>query len=213
MTPLVRPALAADAPFLAWAMLEAGRAHRPAGWYDIALGLAEGPCLDLLARLALSDVRSWWRYSNFLVADVGGSPAAALCAFGSAVGYAGSEAALADAARPLGWGQPELAAVWARGAYVFTCAMGSEENLWTVENVAVRPEHRGKGIVGALLDHALSKGRAEGFRQAQITMMIGNDPAQQAYTKAGFRFAEERRSPEFEAVVGAPGLRRFVLDL
>ncbi len=213
MSLLVRPAIAADAPFLAWAMLAAGRAHRPAGWYDIAFGLAEGPCLDLLARLALSDVRSWWRYSNFLIADAEESPAAALCAFGSAAGYAGSEAALAEATAPLGWGPAELAAVWARGAYVFTCTMGSDEDLWTIENVAVRPEHRGHGLVGVLVEHALAKGRAEGFGQAEITMMIGNEPAQRAYTKAGFRFAGERRSPEFETAVGAPGLRRFVLDL
>ena len=47
-----------------------------------------------------------------------------------------------------------------------------------------------------------------GHTKAQLTFLIGNDAAQRSYRKAGFRFAEERRSLEFESVVGAPGLRR-----
>ncbi len=213
MQPAVRPAVPADAPFLAWAMLEAGRAHRPVGWYDIALGLEPAPCLELLARLTLTDVESWWRYSNFLVAEVAGEPVAALCAFGSARGYPTSEAALAEASAPLGWGPAELAAVWTRGAYVFTCAVSNDQDLWTIENVAVRPEQRGQGLAGLLLEHALARGRGAGYGQAQVTLLIGNDSAERAYAKAGFALAEGRRSPKFEAAVGAPGLLRMLRDL
>ena len=213
MALLVRPAGPQDAPFLAWAMLQAGRAHRPLGWYDIALGLPESQCLELLARLALTDVRSWWHHSNFLVAMDDGDPVAALCAFGSAEGYATSEAALAEATWPLGWGPEDLAAVWTRGAYIFSCSVAVDDDLWTIENVAVRPSHRGMGATGLLLNQALARGRDEGFGQAQISFVIGNDPAERAYAKAGFQFAQEKRSPEFEAAVGAPGLRRFVRAL
>jgi len=49
--------------------------------------------------------------------------------------------------------------------------------------------------------------------QAQITFLIGNDQAERAYANAGFEFAAERRSAEFEAATGVPGLRRYVKPL
>jgi RimJ/RimL family protein N-acetyltransferase len=37
--------------------------------------------------------------------------------------------------------------------------------------------------------------------------MIGNDRAQRAYERAGFRVFGEKRHPDFEAVWGCPGVR------
>lgn len=44
---------------------------------------------------------------------------------------------------------------------------------------------------------------------ATISFLIGNEPAERAYTKAGFVLAEEKRDPAFEAIIGAPGFRMF----
>src|SRR5581483_2111092 len=144
----VRPARREDAPFLAWAMLTAGRGHLQRGWYDIAFDLPQAACLDVLARLVLTRAASWWRYDRFLVAEAEGRPAAALSGFG-ATEYEGSEAALAEATAMLGWSADDLAGVWTRGAYVFSCTMGgaeSEAEAWTIENVATAPEFRGRGL-------------------------------------------------------------------
>ncbi|WP_407119619.1 hypothetical protein [Bradyrhizobium sp. LMG 9283] len=65
------------------------------------------------------------------------------------------------------------------------------------------------GLVQALIVHALEKGRSAGFARATISFLIGNDAAERAYTKAGFVFAEEKRDPAFEAIIGAPGFRMF----
>ena len=208
MALVVRQATEHDAPLLAWAMLAAGRGHRPVGWYDIALGLPEAQCLEVLARLALTDLRSWWHHSNFLVAQDGDDPAGTLCAFGSAEGYAASEAALAEATWPMGWVQEDLEAVWARGAYIFSSTVTVDDDLWTIENVAVRPGWRNRGVAGLLLEHALARGRAAGFGQAQISFLIGNEPAERAYTRAGFQFAQERRRPGAPTAVSSSELRR-----
>jgi translation initiation factor 4G len=210
----VRPARPDDAPFLAWAMLTAGRGHLQRGWYDIALGMTEKERLELLRRLVLTRTRSWWRYDRFLVAEADGRPAAALSGFG-ANEYEGSQAALGEAASELGWGEEDLAAVWTRGAYVFTCTLGADDEAeaWTIENVATAPDHRGRRLAGRLIEAALDRGRRAGFRQAQISFLIGNDPAERAYARAGFRPSGERRHPDFEAAVGAPGLKKFVQDL
>jgi hypothetical protein len=39
--------------------------------------------------------------------------------------------------------------------------------------------------------------------------LIGNEAAERCYAKAGFVFAEEKRDASFEALIGAPGFRRF----
>jgi hypothetical protein len=60
-----------------------------------------------------------------------------------------------------------------------------------------------------LLEHALKTGKDLGFERASILFLIGNTAAERSYARAGFLFAEEKRHPEFEALTGAPGFRRF----
>ncbi len=60
-----------------------------------------------------------------------------------------------------------------------------------------------------LIRHALPEGERLGMREAQITFLIGNDPAARAYANAGFGHAGDQCSDEFEAAVGAPGIRRY----
>ena len=207
----VRPARPGDAGFLAWAMLAAGRGHLQRGWYDIAFDLPEDESLDVLSRLVLTRSPSWWRYDRFLVAEADGRPAAALSGFGASE-YEGSEAALQEAVADLGWSRDDLAAVWARGAYVFSCTMSvgeDEGEAWTIENVATLEDFRGRGLAGQLIQAALERGRGAGFHEAQISFLIGNQAAERAYAKAGFALAEERRHADFEAAVGSPGLKRF----
>ncbi|HEY5409618.1 MAG TPA: GNAT family N-acetyltransferase [Caulobacteraceae bacterium] len=209
MAALIRSARPEDAPFLAWCILVAGRAHLRRGWYDIALGLGEAGCLEALTRLVLTEAPSWWRYDRWLVAEIDGAPAAGLAAFG-ANAFVASETALSQALSGLGWGPAQIGEVWRRGAYVFSCTMSPEDHeVWVIENVAVRPERRGQGLVGQLIARALELGRAEGFADAQISFVIGNAPAERAYARAGFGPIEERRHPDFEAAAGSPGLKRF----
>jgi RimJ/RimL family protein N-acetyltransferase len=68
-------------------------------------------------------------------------------------------------------------------------------------------------LVQALLGQVLSAGKAGGYSRASITFLIGNEPAERCYAKAGFTFAEEKRHPAFEALTGAPGFRRFAQAL
>jgi translation initiation factor 4G len=211
---LIRPAHPEDAPFLAWCILAAGRAHLERGWYDIAFGLDEPGCLEALRRLVLTQAPSWWRYDRWLVAEADGVAAAGCAAFGAAE-FSQSEPAITEVAAALGWTEADVAAIWRRGAYVFSCtASGPDEHeAWVIENVACRPEYRGRGLVAVLLAHALMLGRGRGFPDAQISFVIGNHPAERAYAKAGFSLIEERRHPDFEAATGAPGLKRLGVAL
>ena len=78
-----------------------------------------------------------------------------------------------------------------------------------VTQLCIAQAYRGRGLVQALIEHALAAGRAAGFERASISFLIGNEAAERSYARAGFEFAEEKRDPAFEALTGAPGFRRF----
>jgi len=91
--------------------------------------------------------------------------------------------------------------------------MRPDNESWVVENLAIVPEFRRRGHTSKLLIQAIEQGRAQGMRQAQICLFIGNEGAERAYERVGFRPEEERRDVTFESIAGAPGLRRYVRDL
>jgi ribosomal protein S18 acetylase RimI-like enzyme len=207
---MIRMAGPRDAEFLAWAILTASRGHLPKGWFDIALARSETECLEFLKRLTTSSTRSWWHYSRFFVAEADAHPVAALCAFRAGDAYPLSQAALTETAEALGFTREEQTALWQRGSYLFTCTTATNADAWTIDNVATLPHDRRQGHTASLLAVALEAGRTRRIREAQITLCIGNDIAQRAYERIGFRPTDEQRHEDFAAATGAPGMRRLV---
>jgi translation initiation factor 4G len=206
----IRSARPDDAEFIAKTILSSMRGHRPRGWFDIALGLPEAECLAFAARIAVARTVSIWHVSNFLVAEVDGRSAAALCALPVAGSGLAGWRALEEVARKKGLGASELEAIRQRGAYLRSCWFAGDEGDWLIEHVAAEPAHRGRGLVQALIARALEAGRAAGFSRASIPFLIGNEAAERCYARAGFAFADEKHDAGFEALIGAPGFRRFV---
>ncbi|MHC2581923.1 ribosomal protein S18 acetylase RimI-like enzyme [Bradyrhizobium diazoefficiens] len=117
--------------------------------------------------------------------------------------------AIEEVAAAIGLTASELEAIRQRGGYARGCWVQGGEGDWMIEHVATDPAYGGRGLVQALIAHALDQGRAAGFRRATISFLIGNVPAERAYAKAGFVLAEEKRDTAFEAIIGAPGFRMF----
>jgi ribosomal protein S18 acetylase RimI-like enzyme len=207
--PTIRPARHDDAGFIARNILAAQRGHRPRGWFDVALGWPEPQCLAFVERVATASRPSWWHVSQYTIAEVEGEPAAALCAVPAGGTRAAALAAIEEVAGAMALSASELAAIFRRGSYTADCWVQGGKGDWQVEHVASLPTHRGRGLVQALIQHALAAGKAAGFERATISFLIGNEPAERCYAKAGFAFAEEKRDPAFEALIGAPGFRRF----
>jgi ribosomal protein S18 acetylase RimI-like enzyme len=203
--PAIRPARAEDAAFIARNILASQRGPLPRGWFDVALGFDEPRCVAFVERIATAKTPSWWHVSHFIVAEVDGEAAASLCALPAAGTGTAVRAAIEEVA-----GQTEATAIFRRGAYARGCWVQGGEGEWLIEHVATLPSYRGRGLVQALIAHALATGRAAGFKQASISFLIGNEAAERSYAKAGFSFVEEKRDLEFEAITGSPGFRRFV---
>lgn len=204
----IRDAAPADARFLAWAMQESGRSHLPRGTWDVLLPGPEVPRLDLLAALATAPAPSFCHYRGFLVAELDASPVATLC--GYQPGVATSDLfleALRQAGDAMGWSRGRMRELLTRFGPFATCATDPDDDAWVVEWVATRPEHRGRGHARRLLDALLERGRQRGLRRAHLGVLIGNDAAQKLYERAGFEVVAEKRHPDFEAVMGTPGVR------
>jgi ribosomal protein S18 acetylase RimI-like enzyme len=206
----IRPARPEDASFIARNILSSQRGPFPRGWFDIALGWDEPQCLAFVECIAIAPTQSWWHITHFIVAEVEGEPAASLCALPAEGTEAAARAAIHEVATAIGLSATDLMAIFRRGAYGAHCWVQGGEGEWLIEHVATIPAYRGRGLVQALIDHALAAGRAAGFERASISFLIGNEAAERCYAKAGFAFAEEKRDPAFEAITGSPGFRRFM---
>src|SRR6266481_7168359 len=136
MGPTIRRALPEDADFIARSILAAQRGHRPRGWFDIALNRPEPQCLSFVARIAHARTVSWWHTSQFLIAELEGSPAAALCALPAAGTGAAARAAIEEVAGDVGLDGSELSAIFLRGAYTQRCWIQGGAGDWLIEHVA-----------------------------------------------------------------------------
>jgi len=202
------------AEFLAWVILTAHRSHLERGLWDFVLGGSEAECLRFLKALTTTVQPHWAHYSTFIVAEVDGQPAAALCGYFAAEhGTPALAKALPEANQMVGRTEEDNLAGWQRAGSIAHCAPDHVDGAWIVENVATLPEFRRKGLVDRLLVEILDKGRSRGAIIADIGVLIGNDPAQRAYEKAGFEVTGEKRHPEFEAVYKCPGIRSLTRTL
>ena len=166
MTFTIRRAEFSDAKFIARTILSAQRGHVSRGWFDIALEWPEPQCLAFIERIATAHRQSWWHVSHFILAEVEGEPAAGLCAMPAAGTLSAGRSAIEEAAERSGLNASEVAAIFRRGAYAAGCWVQGGEADWLIEHVASLPIYRGRGLVQALIEHALSTGKAAGFERA-----------------------------------------------
>lgn len=210
----IRPARREDADFLAWAMMSASRSHLPLGIWDLIIGGDETACHDYLRRLAVAEPDSLYHWERFTVLEADGQPVATLCGFEMRPDrWATLAEAMSRVQADLGWTEGDLAASQRRVAPVWACFLPDSGADWGIENVAVRPEFRGRRLIQRLIDETLLDAAQRGCKLAQITTYIGNDSARSAYEKAGFRFSDEKRCPELASVLATPGFIRFLREI
>jgi GNAT superfamily N-acetyltransferase len=210
----IRPARHGDAKLIAWCMLMAGRSHLKLGVWDFIISQPERICLEFLEKLTLQGPPHMCYYSEFLVAEVDGRPAAALQGFDPLTnGYLTSTEQMNTVVKEMGLTEDDMSPGRQNLAAFMTCHPDFAEGAWVVEHVATRSEHRRMGAIEKLIEAELDKGREKGFKLAQVGYYIGNTPAERAYYKAGFKDPVEKRHPDFEALIGCPGMARLMREI
>jgi len=204
------------AQFLARVILIAHRSHLERGLWDFLVGGSEAECLRFLDALTTTSQPHWAHHSTFIVAEVDGQPASALGGYFEA--ELGTEtafiiSAVREASGVVGRTEEDSIAGWQRAGSIAHVAPEHVPEAWVIENVATLPEFRRRGLADRLLAEILDKGRRRGATTADVGVLIGNDPAQRAYEKAGFAVIGEKRHPEFEAVYKSPGIRSLTRAL
>lgn len=209
----IRSARIDDAAFLAWVILTAGRAHVKRGIWEVILSEPEHHCLAFLRLLAVTEVPHLFHHSCYVLAEADGRPVAGLGGYDPEVlGYPALQRALPEVLKERGMSSANET-MRAGPPRILECIPPTVEGAWIIDSVATAPEFRRKGIISKLLEEILERGRQRGFRRAQVNIYIGNEVAQRAYEKQGFKILDEKRDPYFESHIGSPGMARLVRDL
>jgi ribosomal protein S18 acetylase RimI-like enzyme len=196
------------APFIAWVALTAFRSHLERGFWDFMIEGDEANKLRYLEALATTEQRHWSHYSAFLVAEVDGTPASALCGyFEEELGGPTLRMAGMEANEKVGRSEEDAAAGFERAKSIMSVVPEHVAGTWIIENVATLPEFRRRGLVDRLMAEVMDRGRARGASVSDISVFIGNDGAQRAYEKSGFKVVAEKLDQEFESVYKTPGVR------
>lgn len=196
------------AEFIAWVVLTAFRSHLERGFWDFMIEGDEAQKLRYLEALATTEQRHWSHYSTFLVAEIEGKPASALCGyFEDELGGPTLRLAGMEANEKTGRSEEAAAAGFERAKSIMNVIPEHPAGAWIIENVATLPEFRRRGLVDRLMPAIMDRGRARGAQVSDISVFIGNDPAQRAYEKCGFVVVGEKRDPEFESVYKTAGVR------
>lgn len=213
----VRRATVRDLDLVVWVMLAASRSHLERGLWEYLNDQDEATCLQFLRDIATTQTVHLFHHSLFLVAELDGTPGAAMCAYDSSIqGFEafGAEMGPASIANRVDVEDPEygrrLGVMLGGFVHDFDGPSGPR---WVIENVATRPEARRRGLVDALLNQLLGAGRERGFEHAQIGVYVGNERARRAYTKAGFEVVAEQRSDDWEREIGCPGTELLLQPL
>jgi translation initiation factor 4G len=198
-------------PFIAWVQLMAFRSHLEKGMWDFFIDGSEEDTLHFLEALATTKTKHWGSYEGFMIAEVEGTPAAAMTGYFDA--ESSFEEGVAEACKKLNISEAQINAGWERADTIALVGTAHAPGAWITENVATKPEFRRRGLVDRLLEEQMERGRTRGATVADIGVFIGNDKAQRAYEKAGYNVVEERVHPDFEAVYKCPGVRQLRRDL
>ncbi len=204
-----------DLSFIGWAMYAAARSQLHECPWNTILGERKTQTRRFLEYVSQSRAVHWCHVSTFWIAEVDGKPAAAMSSYAPATegAEALAQSILDVAESEFDFPRSRLRQVSER---LQTATLGLPNDLpevWGVENVAVVPAHRGKGLVERLFDRVFEEGREKGFDRAQILCLIGNLRAQRAWERNGFEVFLQQTSPAFDRLFGTPGAKLLARDL
>lgn len=188
-----RKATVSDIPFLARIEYEASLPPLNYCFWDDILQGTQTESLEFVEVALKADAFSWGGVADFLVLEENDRPVAAAAGFTpNSEDYRPLRLSRLDAiAQLLGWSL-ETTTVFRKRYDEFwgddrQPVFLKPQAPWIVENVAVLPEARGRGLGKVLLRGLLEEGRSQQHSHAGIMVIHGNNIAQHTYESIGFK--------------------------
>jgi ribosomal protein S18 acetylase RimI-like enzyme len=206
----IRPAQPEDVEAAAQLLYISERAVAQASVYDFIFPGSMKERLEKIAWLYLNGYETVNYYERYKVAEIDGEVASILCTSVSEDDKLGH---WFNALRRMGFSRLEFAAMLWRIRFYWKVDIRFPDNILIIGNVATFPRFRRQGTAKVLLEDALAQARREGYDEIQLSVMIGNDAAQEAYEKMGFKVLQTKTSPALEKKLGCTGYHRMSLKL
>ncbi len=178
-----RPASAADAPALASLIILAAQSHYRTTGYELSVGGNREHQHTEIARLAVTNARSWFHFSHFEVAQADDRVVASAAGFDKIA----AEKEMPAALRELGWTDTAIQALDDRLAKLYAAFPDEPADCWTLDHIAVLPVFRKMGLAWSLMQRQFRRGLAAGFHQCKLDVFQGNDKAIALYDSLGFK--------------------------
>jgi len=212
----VRRGTPADIPFIAWCNYEASSPAPGFCYWDPLLEGLNTPTIKFIEAMFHAKALAWGDPHDFFIAELDGEPV------GGASGFEMNpddyrplrDAQIPEIAKRLGWDDQTLASFRERYQEIWrdpTDVSIAPAAPWTIECVATKPDFRGKGIAGQILHAILVEGKGQGYKNAGISVTMGNEPAQHVYEKLGFQHYMSYGSEYFDGQF--PGTIKYRMGL
>jgi len=203
----IRDATQDDDRPIAQAMLESSRAEKGIGIFDLIFQSTDEKVLtDALARLSVTQAKSYCHFSNFLIADVDGVLAGVLCGYEPRIA---THDIFTKALEEIGFDQ----SYQERIASYLVEEPEADKNTWVLDFMAVKDEYHEFDVLKELIRKSLLKARLKGYRKAQTMVEIGSVEAQIVYEKLGSTVIDEKQSDYYKDQFGRPGIMRLQMEL
>ncbi len=187
-----RKATIADIPFLARIEYEASLPPLNQCFWEGILHGTETSALQFIEAMLRVGASNWGNVTDFLILEEQGPVAAAAGYTPNPEDYCPLRLSYLDKiAQDLNWSK-EIAIAF-RDHYVQFWGGDcrpfflTPQAPWIIENVAVLPEARGRGLGKVLLRALLEEGRSQQHSHVGIMVINGNDVARHTYESIGFK--------------------------
>lgn len=216
-----RPATIADIPFLAKINYEAALPPLNQCFWEEILIETGTDVQQFIEAMLRANAANWGNVNDFLILEEQGRPVAAAAGYvPQAEDYCPLRlAGLAQIAQDLNWSKETTAAFrdryqqfWGGDCRPFFL---TPQVPWIIENVAVLPEARGRGLGKVLLKALLEQGRSQNYSHAGIMVINGNDAARHTYESIGFQPYQTFHTAYFtqQYDLEFPGITKFSICL
>lgn len=206
----VRSAIPDDVKYVPGLEDMASKANARISAYEVMFPGTVEQRLEKIGWLFLNGKRVWSHYSHYQIAEWDGRVAGMLCTFHKDLDKTWL---WRKTLREMGYNNPQLLALVWRMLPCLRVDPARPKDTLIVGSAATLPEFRRRGVITALLESAIDQGRKENYPRMQISVYIGNDAAQGAYEKVGFKVTDEYTNRAFMKRFGPPGARRLIIDL